>query len=431
MSNQARIPLDAVRRLAGATVLLLAPKPDDERAAQSALDIAFALQKAGARAIVASRRGPLVDRLQAAGIAWRALSHDSVNPFRLRANARRLERLILAERVDIVHAYSAGGAWSALAATEKLPVWLVTAFPDAVPARFSLRTFYWGALARGDKVIAHSSFVAGPTIRRFNIARDRVAIVPEAVDADMFNLATMRPERVLALRKLWNVPNGNRVILVPGPLAPAEGQDVLIEAAAMTPPHLLRDVTFVLIGETRAHRRYARALSASARRRRIAPLFVRPGACTDWPAALAAADFVVMPAVTQRLYGDPIPQSQTMARPVIASAAGILPEHLLAPPRMPKSLRTGWIVPPGDPQALAETLTEAISLDLAGYRALAARARRFAEFMFSPQNVAASVLKIYNELLEGNPDTLHTQVRPTINPFDAAATPYLVPRAPH
>ncbi|MCZ7642799.1 MAG: glycosyltransferase [Pseudorhodoplanes sp.] len=188
-----------------------------------------------------------------------------------------------------------------------------------------------------------------------------MAIVPEAVDADMFNPATMRPERVLALRKLWNVPNGNRVILVPGPLAPAEGQDVLIEAAAMTPPHLLRDVTFVLIGETRAHRRYARALSASARRRRIAPLFVRPGACTDWPAALAAADFVVIPAVTQRLYGDPIPQSQTMARPVIASAAGILPEHLLAPPRMPKSLRTGWIVPPGDPQALAETLTEAIS----------------------------------------------------------------------
>ena len=64
-------------------------------------------------------------------------------------------------------------------------------------------------------------------------------------------------------------------------------------------------------------------------------------------------------------------------------------------------------------------------------RALAARARQFAEFMFSPQNVAASVLRIYNELLEGGFDALHTQLIPTINPTNAAATSYLVPRAHH
>ncbi len=431
MSNEARIPLAAVRRLAGTVVLLLAPRLDDEPRARATLDLAFALQKAGARAIVASRRGPLVDALHAAGIDWIPLAHDSINPFRLRGNARRLERLITAGRVDIVHAYSAAGAWSALAATEKLPVWLVTTFPDAVPARFSLRTFYWSALARGDKVIARSSFVAGPIIQRFGIARDRVAIVPAAVNADLFDPATMRPDRVLALRKSWGVPNGNRIILVPGPLAPSEGQDVLVKAVAMAPRELLQDVTFVLIGDVRAHRRYAQALMETAKRHRIASLFVEPGPCPDWPAALAAADFVVMPAVTQRLHGEPVPQSQAMARPVIASAVGILPEHLLAPPRMPKSLRTGWVVPPGDPQALAETLTEVLSLDLAGYRALAARARQFAEFMFSPQNVAASVLRIYNELLEGGFDALHTQLIPTINPTNAAATSYLVPRAHH
>jgi hypothetical protein len=32
---------------------------------------------------------------------------------------------------------------------------------------------------------------------------------------------------------------------------------------------------------------------------------------------------------------------------------------------------------------------------------LAARARQFAEFMFSPQNVATSVLNIYGSLLSG------------------------------
>ena len=45
-----------------------------------------------------------------------------------------------------------------------------------------------------------------------------------------------------------------------------------------------------------------------------------------------------------------------MARPVIASAIGILPENILAPPRMPDELRTGWLVPPGDAAALAAAI---------------------------------------------------------------------------
>jgi glycosyltransferase involved in cell wall biosynthesis len=68
---------------------------------------------------------------------------------------------------------------------------------------------------------------------------------------------------------------------------------------------------------------------------------------------------------------------------------------------MPNDLRTGWLVRPADAGALADALREALSLDLAAYRALAARARQFAEFMFSPQNVATSVLNIYAGLLSG------------------------------
>ena len=108
-----------------------------------------------------------------------------------------------------------------------------------------------------------------------------------------------------------------------------------------------------------------------------------------------------MPAIEPQIFGRPIPESQAMARPVIASAIGILPENILAPPRMPDELRTGWLVRPGDAAALAAALHESLSLDLAAYRALAARARQFAEFMFSPQNVATSVLNIYAGLLAG------------------------------
>ena len=86
---------------------------------------------------------------------------------------------------------------------------------------------------------------------------------------------------------------------------------------------------------------------------------------------------------------------------MIASAIGILPENILAPPRMPDELRTGWLVPPGDPLALSHAIRAVLSLDIVAYRALAARARQFAEFMFVPDSVAAAILGVYSSLLEG------------------------------
>jgi len=397
MSTQARASLEQMRRLAGATILQLAP--DHPNAGRNALTIASLLQRSGARPVIAGRNGKLADEWRLAGGEWLSLDHDSANPLTLRRNAARLEKFIARERVDIVHAYSAGAAWSALAATERLAVWLVTNLPETIPSRRSLRALYQTSLARGDHVIVHSSFTAAPMIDRFDIPRERVTVVPNPIDAQLFDPATMRPDRVLALRKAWRIPEGDRIVLVPGPIAASAGQSILVDAAGLLSPNLLRGVTFVLLGDTTGGRRYSRALT-----KRIAAQHAKfrlPGRCPDWPAALAASDIVAMPAIEPQIFGRPIPESQAMARPVIASAIGILPENILAPPRMPDELRTGWLVRPGDPVALAAALRESLSLDLAAYRALAARARQFAEFMFSPQNVATSVLNIYASLLSG------------------------------
>ncbi len=222
MSTQARASLEEIRRLAGATILQLVPAT--EVSGRNALTIASLLQRAGARPLLAGRNGALADEWRLAGGEWMALDHDSANPIKLRTNAARLEKFIARERVDIVHAYAAGAAWSALAATEKLAVWLVTNLPETLAPRRSLRALYQTSLARGDHVIVHSSFTAAPMIERFDIPRERVTVVPNPIDAQLFDPATMRPERVLALRKAWKIPEGDRIILVPGPITESAGQ---------------------------------------------------------------------------------------------------------------------------------------------------------------------------------------------------------------
>ena len=123
------------RSLAGATILQLVPALHDDPAGNAAVDIALTLLQSGARAIVAGDEGALVGKLCAFGGEWLPMTHHTINPLRIFQNARRLARLIADERIDIVHAQSAAGAWSARSAIDRMPIHLVTSFPDRVPAR--------------------------------------------------------------------------------------------------------------------------------------------------------------------------------------------------------------------------------------------------------------------------------------------------------
>ena len=131
MSNDER---EHPRTLAGATVLQIVPALREEPAARTALNVAAALREIGARALVAAEDGPLVAELTASDGEWVPLVNATVNPFRLRRSARTLQRLIASERIDIVHAQSAGGAWIADMAAAHTSVLLVTTLPDVPPA---------------------------------------------------------------------------------------------------------------------------------------------------------------------------------------------------------------------------------------------------------------------------------------------------------
>ena len=124
----------------------------------------------------------------------------SVNPLRLRRNARELEQLIGHERVDIVHAYDAGAAWSARIAASQIAVWLVTTLPD-VPSYSGMRGRYAGALAQGDRVIAPSNYAAVPIMERYGLRAEQITIVPRVIDTATYDPAAVSPERVDALRE--------------------------------------------------------------------------------------------------------------------------------------------------------------------------------------------------------------------------------------
>jgi glycosyltransferase involved in cell wall biosynthesis len=386
------------RTLAGATVLQIVPALREGPVARTAVNVAYALLQSGARALIAAEDGPLVAELTAFGGDWVPLDNDTFNPFKLRSNARALERLIASERVDIVHAQSIGGAWSANMAASKTTVWLVTTLAD-VPAVSGMRAYWASALARGDRVITPSNFAAAPVIARYGLPRERLTVIPRSIDTAAFNPAAVEPPRVEALRKAWRVSASYRILLVPGRVAPWNGQIILPETARALLERGTRDFVFVLAGEFSRYRKYARSIMTRAQAIGVQSLIRLTGHCRDAPAAFAAADTVVLPALAPPVLGRAIAEAQAMGRPVITSDIGILPEQLVTPPEMPEDVRTGWLAKPGDPGELASAVAAAFSLDGPAYRAMSARARQFAEYMFSPQSIAIATRAVYTALL--------------------------------
>src|SRR5690606_41271313 len=57
------------------------------------------------------------------------------------------------------------------------------------------------------------------------------------------------------------------------------------------------------------------------------------GHCPDMPAALTAADVVLVPSLQPPLTGRTVAEAQAMGRPVVTTAIGMLPENVLCPPR--------------------------------------------------------------------------------------------------
>ncbi|MGH1355083.1 MAG: glycosyltransferase family 4 protein [Thalassovita sp.] len=166
-------------------------------------------------------------------------------------------------------------------------------------------------------------------------------------------------------------------IVLPGRLVPEKGHTDLIAALALL--KIPVETVFCGGGPLQAD------LAANAPDIRITGPLTHPQMMQE----IAGADLVVVPSHFEG-FGLTALEAMALSRPVIASTAGGLPEVLGD---------TGVLVPPGDPQALADAIT-----DLLGNpdkrKSLGQAARQRAEKQFSAAAIASQLLSHYRQSLE-------------------------------
>ena len=288
-----------------------------------------------------------------------------------------------------MHARSRAPAWSARLAAARANVPFITTFHGTYKFNSPAKKTYNAIMAQGDRVIAISEFIGRHVSEVYGVPDERIRIIPRGVDMAEFNPDAVSAERMIQLSRTWRLPDEAPVVMLPGRLTRWKGHSVLIEAAR----RLERpDVRVLIVGDSRGRTNYRDELEAQIRRTGLEGMIHLAGACRDMAAAYMLANVVVSASTDPEAFGRVAAEAQAMGRPVIASDHGGARETVIA-------RETGWLVPPGDADALAQALRAALAMTRDERETVARRAIEHIGEKFTKTQMCAATLAVYEELL--------------------------------
>ena len=375
----------------GTTVLQVLPSLETGGVERGTIEITQAIAVAGGRALVTSAGGRQVPAVLRAGGQHFMVKLATKDPVNMLINAGKLAGLVRSERVSILHVRSRAPAWSALWAARRTGVPFVTTYHGNYAEGVPGKRLYNSVMARGDRVIAISQFIADLIIARHGTDPSCIRLIPRGADLDVFDADRVGGGRLAKLATAWRLPDGMPTVMLPARLTRWKGATVLLDAAAQMAK---RDVCIVLVGDAQGRGRFVQGLMAQAKRLGLQARLRLAGACDDMPAALMLADVVVSASTAPEAFGRAVVEAQAMGRMVIATDHGGAAETV-------EQDVTGWRVPPSDPAALAAALDYALSLPDEHRQWIGQMSRASVVANYSTAAMQDRTLAVYEELLRG------------------------------
>jgi glycosyltransferase involved in cell wall biosynthesis len=376
------------------TLLQVTPELETGGAEQTTIDVAHAVVAQGGKALVATRGGRMAARLEADGGRLAQMPAQSKNPLVMLGNAARLIDLIRREKVSLVHARSRAPAFSALWAAHATKVPFVATYHGVYNAKSGLKRWYNAVMTKGAAVIANSEYTREHVIREHGVAADKVVAIPRGVDLSRFEPGIVSPDRIETLRKAWGVAADERrlKVLLAGRLTRWKGQALVVKAMALLKARGQDKVLLLLAGDDQGRKGYRAELEAAIAQAGLEDAVKLVGHCEDMPAAYLLADLAIAPSLEPEAFGRTAVEPQVMGRPVMAADHGATRETVVPG-------ETGWLVAPGDAEAWAAALLEAVEIGASGRQFMGQAARLRARRLYSVDAMCEATLKVYAQVL--------------------------------
>ena len=380
------------------TILQVVPRLETGGSEQSTVEIAEALIRAGASALVATEGGRLASAVTRAGGEVIKMPMGSKHPVTMLANARRLAKLVEERNISLLHVRSRAPAWSALLAARWTKRPLVTTYHGAYGNPGPVKAVYNSVMGRGDRVIANSMYTANLVASRQHVARERIRIIFRGIDGAIFDPFVVPPGPVARLRERWGVSPRTKIVLHAARLSSIKGQRQAIEAVRqLDEAGAFEDAIAIFVGDG-TREGYRRELAALIERHGLEDKARLVGHCGDMPVAFLAAHAALVPSLVAETFGRTSIEAQAMGCPVIVSDIGALPETIVAAEDDATGF-TGYLVPKGDVAALADRIQTVLALTPTKRAEIGERARARVGKQFNLAQMQMKTLAVYDELL--------------------------------
>jgi glycosyltransferase involved in cell wall biosynthesis len=366
-------------------IALLLPGLDRVGGAErQVLALAGGLRRRGWRVslVLLSGLGAAASELSASGISLHSLGMRKglADP----RGWLRFHRWLRHERPDVVHAHLPHAAW--LARWSRLfapvPVLVDTLHSSAIGGR-GRRIGYRLSRQFPHCVTAVSHAAASAYLQAGMIRAGRLAVVPNGIDVAEWH---PYPSARTAIRRELGLGDAF-LFLAAGRLEPVKDYPTLLHAMAR-----VHASAFLLIAGDGWQREELAALAA---RLGLAGRIRFLGFQSELRPWMQAADAFVL---SSRWEGLPMA--------VLEAAACAVPAIATDVPGTREAIvegETGWLVPAGDPVALAEGMNRMIDLSPQERQAIGASARSFVSARFDLESVLDRWEALYEELLSGRP----------------------------
>lgn len=371
-------------------VLQVIPSLGAGGAEQGCIDVAAELVRSGATSIVACHGGHRLPELLRGGSIHIDLPVDSKNPFVMWRNIARLRKIIQQYDVDIVHARSRAPAWSALKACEGTRAHFMTTCHAPFNISGDVKKFYNSSIARGERVIAISNHIRNYLLQNYEISEDVIRVIHRGVAIEKFHPSAVAPTSLIRLSNEWRLPDGCTIVMMPGRLTRWKGHLVLIDAMATVNRE---DVFCVMIGDDQGRKEYREEVEAAIRTKNLEGRVRIIGHCSDMPSAYMLSNVVVSASTEPEGFGRVPIEAQAMGRAIIATDHGGAQETII-------NGITGWLVPPGDADALAAAINDALSMDPEKKSLMATHAMTHVADNFTRATMVDQTMDVYAELLQ-------------------------------
>jgi len=371
-------------------IMQIIPELGPGGAEQGCIDVAAKLIESGAQAIVVSNGGARIHELSRIGAVHINLPVHSKNPITMLRNAAKLRQIIKRYNVHIVHARSRAPAWSAYRACKKTAARFMTTSHAPYNISGEAKRLYNSVMAKGERVIAISHYVANYLTENYKIDPSIIRLVHRGIAIEKFHPGSISPERLIAVSEDWRVPDGANIVMLPGRLTRWKGHHVLIEAMTKL---TRKDVFCVLIGSDQGRTKYREELEEAIAAHDLGGKIRIVDHCNDMPAAYMLCTVAVSASTDPEGFGRVPVEAQALGRPIIGTDHGGAQETIL-------NGETGWLVPPNDADAMAKALNEALNLTPHQRAIMGTRAMAHVADNFTREIMTEKTLDIYTELLE-------------------------------